>query len=583
MEDYIKKMATQIGEFFTNLSPGRKLAMTATAVVIFAGISAMFFWAGDTSYQSLMTNLNAEDSANIIRILREKKIPFKVDPTGKNVSVPPDAIYQLRLELATMGLPQTSVVGYEVFDKQSLGQSTFVQKLNQKRALEGELMRSINQISGVKRSRVHLAIPQKAAFVEDQKKSSASVVLDLDPGTQLSEKQIYGIGNLVSRAVEGLDIVDVAIMDGMGKVLSKNPNDPLAAATASQHDFRAKVEKDFEHKIESVLARIVGDGRVVARVSADIDFSQTNETQTSYDGDGSAIRSVQRDQKSMEGSRPGPYGLAGAASNTPGTPPAANAQVKTDTKTTNETTNYEIPQSVKRIVRPAWEIRKLSVAVVVDGKTVRVPASALANASADAASAAGADGKSSQTPVNTAKTEAWSPEKLKEFEAIVASSVGIDRKRGDVLEVKNMEFSREDFEEATRLIAENERKTYVQNLVTYAIIGLTIVLFFLLVVRPFIKWFTDNTVESVDSFLPQTIEELEKLQKNQVIQQIEDSVPVVPERVDPDKVEGEMLKEKITTLIDSNPHKAALVLKDWMHGNIDKRGGAPDPGKGKTA
>lgn len=578
MEDILKKMASQIGEFFTNLSPGRKLAMTVTAAVIFVGIGAMFFWAGDTSYQSLMTNLNAEDSANIIRILREKKIPFKVDPTGKSVSVPPDAIYQLRLELATMGLPQTSVVGYEVFDKQTLGQSTFVQKLNQKRALEGELMRSINQISGVKRSRVHLAVPQKAAFVEDQKKASASVVLDLDPGTQLSEKQIYGIGNLVSRAVEGLDITEVAIMDGMGKVLSKNPNDPLAAATASQHDFRAKVEKDFEAKIESVLSRVVGDGRVVARVSADIDFSQTNETQTTYDADGSAVLSVQRDQKSMEGSRPGPYGLAGAASNTPGQPPAANAQVKTDTKTVNETTNYQVPQSVKRIVRPAWEVRKLSVAVVVDGKTVRAPA-ALAQASgAEAAGAAGVDGKSS----NQAKTEPWSPEKLKEFEAIISSAVGIDKKRGDVLEIKNMEFSREDFEEATRLIAENERKTYVQNLVTYAIIGLTIVLFFLLVVRPFIKWFTDNTVESVDSFLPQTIEELERLQKNQVIQQIEDSVPVVPERVDPDKVEGEMLKEKITTLIDSNPHKAALVLKDWMHGNVDKRG-APDPGKGKTA
>ncbi len=567
MGEYLNRVTGQILDFVKNLSTGRKIAMVVVSGVVIAGITGMFFWAGDQTYQPLMTNLNPEDSANIIRILRDKRIPFRVDSTGKNISIPPEALLDLRLELATMGLPQSSVVGYEIFDKQSLGTTSFVQKMNQKRALEGELMRTINQIRGVKRSRVMLALPQKSAFVEDQKKATASVQLDLDPSLQLNEKQIFGISNLVARAVEGLDPSDVVISDSNGKQLSKNSSDPLAAATASQHEFRQKVEHDLEQKIEGIMNRVVGEGRVKATISAEVDFSQVQETQTSYDQDGSAIRSHETDSKAMEMARPGAYGVAGAQSNTPGQPPASNG-TKSDTKTVHEVKNYEVPQTVRRTVRPNWDVKRLSVAVVLDGKQVRIPASA-----------AGAPA--------TTKSEAWAPEKLKEFEAIIANSVGLDRKRGDVIEVKNMEFTHEDFDEAGRILADAERKNYVQNLITYGVIGLAILLFFMLVVRPFIKWFTDNTVESVDSFLPQTIEELEKMQKSTVIQSFDESVPVVPDRIDPDKVEGEMMKEKIITLIDANPHKAALILKDWLHGEAGKKKLAEEPpkdaGKGRTA
>jgi flagellar M-ring protein FliF len=212
---------------------------------------------------------------------------------------------------------------------------------------------------------------------------------------------------------------------------------------------------------------------------------------------------------------------------------------------------------------------------VVDGKQVRPAAGAAAG--------------------TQAKTEAWSAEKLQEFEQLVSTAVGIDRKRGDTLEIKNMEFRTEDFEEAQRVIAEHEKKAYVQNLVIYGVIGLTIILFFLFVVRPFIKWITENTIDSVDTFLPQTIEELERLQKNSALPGMEDAVPVLPEKLDPEKVEGEMLKEKIITLVDGNPHKAALILKDWLHLEAAKKaakpeegapggpGGKPEKGKSATA
>src|SRR4051812_5811554 len=147
--------------------------MALVGGLVAAGMAGLFMWAGDTTYQPLMTNLNPEDSANVIRYLREKRVPFKVDQGGKAISIPPESVYELRLELATQGMVQSSTVGYELFDKQSPATPTLVQKLNQKRVQEGELARSINIIRGVKRSKVHLAIPQKSAFVEDQKKVTA--------------------------------------------------------------------------------------------------------------------------------------------------------------------------------------------------------------------------------------------------------------------------------------------------------------------------------------------------------------------------------------------------------------------------
>jgi flagellar M-ring protein FliF len=270
----------------------------------------------------------------------------------------------------------------------------------------------------------------------------------------------------------------------------------------------------------------------------------------------------------MNGTRPGPYGVAGQQSNNPGQPPAANGETKTDTNKVNEFTNYEVPQTVRKTSKGLGGIKKLSVAVLLDGKTTKT---------------------FDKLGIVQSKMEMFPPERLKEFEDIVASTVGIDKKRGDSLEVKNMEFTREDFDEATRVVQEKERKSYIQNMVLYAVIGLTILLFFLFVVRPYIKWVTENTIDSVDTFLPQTIEELERLQKNESLPGLEDSVPVLPEKMDPEKVEGEMIKEKIITLIDANPHKAALILRDWLHSEAKKKALADaakkdeGPGKGKSA
>lgn len=559
--EFLKRVSQQITEFVKSLSVPKRIALAVTGIAVTVGMGVMFWWAGRTSYRPLMSNLNTADSAAIIRVLQDKKIPFRVDGSGRSIEIPPESVHDLRLELATMGLPQQSVVGYELFDKQALGTTSFVQKLNQKRALEGELTRTIGALKGVKQARVHLAIPPKSAFVEDQKKPTASVVLDLEPGTQLNDKQTFGIGTLIASAVEGLDIEDVVIVDSHGKKLTKNRRDPLVTMTADQMDFRQKLEEEMEKRVEGILAPIVGDGRVVARVTTELDFNQVQETQTTYDADGAAIHSTQKDDQSMEGSRPGPYGAAGAQSNQPEAQGANQGNIRTDTKKIRETINYDVPNTVRKVRKEVGTIKKLSVAVVVDGKLV----------------------KTQENGKVLSKSEPWPAERLKEFEQLVSSTVGFDKGRGDVLEIKNMEFTRENFEEAQRVMQEAERRSYLQNMIAYAVIGMVVVLFFLFVVRPYIKWVTENTIESVDTFLPQTIEELERLQKNQTLPGLEEAVPQLPDKVDPEKVEGEMLREKVTTLIEANPHKAALVLRDWLREGRGAAKSAPESGGKRTA
>ena len=462
------------------------------------------------------------------------------------------------------GMPQAGGSGYELFDKQSFGTTSLVNKINQKRALEGELMRSINTIKGVKRSRIHLAMPEKSTFVQDQKKVTASVVLDLENGVQLNEKQIYGIGHLISSAVEGLEANDVAILDSFGKELSKNSHDSLVSLTSEQSDYKRKLEEEYQRKVEDVLTKVVGEGRVKASITADLDFSNIQESQTILDQDGATIKSSQKIAENMDSSRPTASGPAGATSNTPGEQPGIIAQngVKNNTNKVNEIVNYDIPKTVRTTARPVGSLKKLSVAVLIDGKTVKTT---------------GADGKTET------KNEQWSAERIKEFEALVVGTLAIDKKRGDTLEFKNMEFAHGDFDEAEKILDSSMWKSYIQQIILYSIICSIIVLFFFFVVRPYIRWITENTTESVDTFLPQTIEELERIQKSSVLTQLDDVIPEIPDRLDPDKIEGEMIREKISTMIDSNPQKASLILRDWLTQGSANNISAAEKAKAATA
>ncbi len=568
MVEFWKRVGDQFRQFIINMSPAKRIGLVVTALAVVFGIVSLVFWAGNTEYQVLGTNFVTEDATAIMRVLREKKIPFKVENDGKTIKIPQDAVYDLRLELATIGLPQSGVIGYEVFDKQNFGTTSFVQKINEKRAREGELMRTINNLHGVRRSRVHLALPNKSTFIEDQKKPTASVVIDLEPGIILTDKQLQGVAHLVSSSVEGMELGDVTIIDSNGKMLSKNTTDPLAIQTAAMAENQQRLEAEAERKVQEILTRVVGEGKVVAKVSMDVDFTQSVETQTTYDGEGAVVRSEQKDNAVADGSRPLATGAPGAATNTPGPQPASvTPEVRSNTQKTFETKNWAIPEKTTKSNRQPFSVKHISAAVLVDGLYTRDP----------------------KNPDAPATYQKWSDDKINEFKTIVASALGVDLKRGDTVEIKNMEFRKEDLKDAEDQVAALEKKKMITSIIQYLVIGIIITLFFMFVVRPFIKWLTDNTVENMESFLPRTIEELEKVQKQEEnIATLEEAIPVIVDKVDPEKVEGEMIKEKVITLIENNPHKAAMILHDWVQvpsriGGSSSKNDKAAAGGGKTA
>lgn len=553
MQDILEKVLKNFKEFFAGLDATKKMAFVAVSFLIIAAMASMVIWASKTRYDVLYTDLNKDDAHKIALILEEKKIPYQTSNEGKTISIPQDLVGVWRLEIAKLGTNFSGTVGYEVFDKQSFGTTSFVQKVNKQRALEGELVKSIMYIQGVKRSRVHITIPEQSPFVSEKKPPSASVVLELNPGVVLTSAEIKGVASLVSSSVEGMRADDVVILDARGKKLSENVGDSMTANTANQLALSQQINQKYETQIEEILGKVVGDGKVVAKVTVEMDFTEAISTETSYDNENAAVLSEVRNAQSVEGSRPTTNGIAGARSNLPGEEGQAETPaIKNNVNKELTTRNFNVPTKVTQSKRPTATVKAVSAAVMIDGK--RVPL--LDENGAPQFDKAG-------KPVM--QYEKWSQADLENFSQIVSSTIGISAKRGDKLVIKNMEFAREDMTLADAMIKEQANRELIKNIVKYLAVGLTISLFFFLVVRPFIQWITDNTIETVEDFLPRTLEELEKVQENQKLPGLEDALPQIEEKLNPEKVEGNMLREKIIALVEANPVKAAQIVHEMIH------------------
>ena len=562
MQYFFEKIWRNFVEFFVKLETGKKASMVALSVLTLAVFVGIIIWASKTRYEVLYSELNKDDSRKIAVLLEDNKIPYQTSSDGKTISVPKDMVNKWRLEISTIGVNFSGTVGYEVFDKQSFGTTSFVQKVNKQRALEGELIKTIRYIRGVKRARVHLSIPESSPFAAQKKPPSASVVLDLEKGVVLTDREIRGIGHLVSSSVEGMRPEYVVILNDRGKKLSDNIGDPLTADTADRMALESKLNRQYEKQVEEILSSVVGSGKVVAKVSVSLDFTESISTETSFDQENTAVLSEVKNNQKLNGSRPSPQGIPGARSNLPGEEPRPGIpETRNNVDKSSTSTNYNVPSKVTKSKKPTAGIKNISVAVMVDGK--RVPMS-----DDKGVPIMGEDGGRKM------RYEGWSDDELANFSAIVASAIGIKQKRGDKLVIKNMEFAKEDLTAIERLMREKENRALIKSIVKYVTVGLAITLFFLLVVRPFIQWVTDNTIETVEDFLPRTLEELEKVQANQKLPGLEDALPQIEEKLNPEKVEGNMLKEKIVSLIEANPGKAAQILHEWIHrAGVDKKVG----------
>lgn len=513
----------------------------------------MIIWSSKTDYKVLYTDLSKDDSATISRMLEEGKISYQVKNDGKTIMVPEDMVEIWRLEIAKKGVNFTSTVGYEVFDKQSFGTTSFVQKINKQRALEGELVKTIMHLRGVQRARVHLSIPESSPFVAERKPPSASVVLDVERGLVMTPDEIKGIQSLVSSSVNGMRNHNVVVIDSRGKKLSENTGDQMSTETASRMALENKLNSSYEERVQEILSRVIGSGKVIAKVAVKLDFTEKIETQTVYDSENAAVHSEVRNEQKMVGVRPSPQGIPGARSNLPGENPQPGIpETRNDVDKSLVTRNFNVPVTVTKSKKPSADIQNISVAVMVDGKKVPV-------LNEEGVPVVNADG------VTVTKYQAWSEEELQNFQQIVASALGINASRGDKVVIKNMEFAKEDLSEMEALMRARENRELLKNITKYLTIGVILTLFIFMVVRPFILWLTENSVENIEDFLPKTIEELEKIQANQKLPGLEDVLPAIEDRLNPEKIEGNMLRERIIQLVESNPTKAAQVVHDMIH------------------
>src|SRR5919198_766698 len=305
----MEPLARQMKELPARLGalPAGAKALLVAAILAAAAAAVAFSMSSAESWQYAFTNLTAEDSSDAAAALKAAGVPFRLEAGGSALAVPAAKVYDARLLLAAAGLPRGAGVGFELFDRGDLGVSEFTQKVNLRRAIEGELARTISRLAPVRSARVHLSLAEKGLFRDDDRKASAAVVVNLQPGRALDEREISGIRHLVASAVPGLATAAVTLVDGKGNVLSAET--PWGEANAWQR----KLERDLEARVVELLEHAVGAGAVVARATANVDASEVSTSAETVDPDATVLRSERRVTQQQQQDATGPGGIAGAA------------------------------------------------------------------------------------------------------------------------------------------------------------------------------------------------------------------------------------------------------------------------------
>jgi len=404
--------------FLQRFGLGRLTAILGVSAGVAAALFALVFNLGSEPKALLYSNLDMKEAASITQALDQAGVKYEAKGDGTTIMVPRDKVASTRLMLSSKGLPTSGSVGYEIFDNSNaLGQTDFVQNLNRQRALEGELARTIRSLDGVTFARVQLVLPKRQLFEDEAEQPSASVVIGV-VGRQPAADQVRALQNLVAGAVPNLKPERVTIVDQNSKLLAGG--DSQAQAGAAADDQRTATEENMKKRIKELVEGIVGPGKARVQVTADLDLNQVTTQEEKFDPDGQVVRSTQTTEETAKQNQGEISGQASASANIPGTPGANTTANNGSTSGHNEeTTNYEISKTTKTTIEEPGSIRKLSVAVAVDGIT-----------------AIGPDGKPG---AYTARTAA----EMQRIDQLVRSAVGFDATRGDQVNVINVRFERD--------------------------------------------------------------------------------------------------------------------------------------------
>jgi len=499
----------------------KKISLLILVGGAIASLVFMFSWAQKPDLQILYSNISEVDSGLMIQKLKELKVPYKVE--GGGIYVPADKVYELRLQLAAQGLPQGGGIGFEIFDKTNFGTSDFVQKLNFRRALQGELSRTIQSLAEIESCRVHLAVPEKNLFVEKESKPSASVMVKLKTGRSLTPNQVQGIVHLVSSSVEGLGPQEVTVIDNRGGMLTRPVQEDHVQLSNNQLELQRSYEKEIENSVIKILEPVVGKDKVRAKAFATLDFTRTEKTEEKFDPNSQVVRSEQKNNEKSVSPSTMNSGVPGTPSNLPNKKPVPVASsTGGSTQKQSEVVNYEVSKVVSRVISPSQELKRLSMAIVVDG-TYTLP-------------------QGSKVKKYTARTD----EELKRFEELVKKAVGFSQDRGDEVRVVNMPFEVVSTEE----LPEAKRDYWPILLSAARYLGpiLAFMLIFLFVFKPLTKELLATVVSQARSSqtlaLPQAVPEIEKAKEEAEVKAI-------------------TMSDDVRNWAKSNPDQAASLIKGW--------------------
>lgn len=404
----------QIARLIRTLSVRQRWTTAFAVILVAAGVYAFSRFEQEAGFRPLYNGLSPEDAALVVQKLKESGTAYRLNNNGATVLVPEDRVAEVRLEMAGAGLPKNGRIGFELFDKTNFGITEFAEHVNYRRALEGELERSVMSVAEIEQARVHISLPQESVFLEQRQPAKASVLVKIRQGATLPETAIPAITNLVASAVEGLTPDNVSVLDMRGNLLNRPKRIGAGADDSSVAvlEYRHKVEQDLVAKLDSTLEPVVGPGRFRTAVSADCDMQSGEESEENFDPTHSVMVSSQKTEDISTQSHP-PSGIPGTASTLPDTNPRPAANGSSTSRKT-ENINYQTSHTIKRMVLPQGAIRRLSVSVLLD-QDVHFES-----------------GKRVLTPPP--------PERIKVIHDLVSAAAGLNTERGDQLIVESLPF-----------------------------------------------------------------------------------------------------------------------------------------------
>lgn len=559
-----KVLFSQLVVLYAKLTKEQKLIIGSAVVGIVAFIIFLVVYTAKqeavSKYEVLFDSLTSEDAAKVVEQLEKDNIPYEIFDNNV-IKVPKNVVYKERLAIASLGIPKNSGVGFELFDKQEFGSTSFDQNVKYLRALEGELSRTIDSLAPIESASVSLALPKDTLFVEKQTEPTASVMLQLVEGRKLSTKQIRGIKNLVAAAVPNLTPANVMLIDNDGETLGdEDEMAQMGELSTVQQSFKTKEEKKKQQKIIDVVSPFVGGAeKVVAQVTIEFDFSIQNSTSEIYDPE-NVVRSEQVSEEKREGSTPPEVGgVPGTVSNIGPVEGLSSNQTTEKYEKNSGTTNYEVGKTVSTTKSEFARIKRVTAAVVVDGKYKHKL-------------------DESGNPTDEMEYEPLSESDIEALSALVSRSIGISEERGDQISVQNLQFKRPSVDTAEKRVAQAVifSQTYLapfSELFKYMFVLLILFIVYKKAIAPFAQRMLEISKEEDELSKPHLSiegdEDEDLVEKVQTMRKKVEEQLGVGEGFSEDELKYDVLLEKIKAMADESPEAIALVLQALLSEEAD--------------